>query len=163
MTCHDKSIRWCSEGLWNLVKFTQQAGGSTRIVFHDGLAFKPVPFPLGCMEGKDNERKMITDSWKTGREFTLHKTLEPAQETKISLFLISLTNRFKVQPDENNFYENSPCDPPYTHYPTENTENTPKNLLKWLKVFTEESFRWLHKQQALQKQPTATNTPLNSQ
>lgn len=124
MTCRDKSIRWCSEGLWNLVKFTQQAGGSTRIVFHDGLASKPIPFPLGCMEGKDNERKMITDPWKTGREFTLHKTLEPARETKISLFLISLTNRFKVQPDENNVYENSPCDPP--------THTTPQKIQKTL-------------------------------
>ena len=35
---------------------------------------------------------------------------------------------------------------PDTYYPTENTENTPKNLLKWLKILTEESFRWLHRQ-----------------
>lgn len=66
-----------------MARFTQRVSGSTGILFHNVLASTPIPFSLGYLEEKDDERKMMKDSRKTGREFILHEMLEPTRETKI--------------------------------------------------------------------------------
>ena len=45
-----------------MAKFTQRVSGSTRILFHNVLASKPIPFSLGYLEEEDDERKMMKDS-----------------------------------------------------------------------------------------------------
>ena len=155
MTCRDKWIHWCSERLWNLAKVTQQAGSSTRILFHNGLASKPIPFSLGCMEEKDDERKMIKDSWKTGREFLLHKTSETARETKIFPLPHFPNQSFQCSARwKKTSMKILHVTPPNTHTTPQKTQKTLlKNPLKWLKIFTEESFRWLHRQQTAKISP----------
>ena len=125
--------------------------------FYFIMAWPPNPFLFPWAAWR---RKMMKEKWlkiherQEGSSYSIrHQRL--LERLRFFLFLISLTNHFNVQPDEKKLlWKFSMWPPPNTHTTPQKTQKTLlKNPLKWLKIFTEESFRWLHRQQTAKISP----------
>lgn len=136
------SLEWwicrCPERLWDLAKVTQRVGSSTGNVFHTAWPRSVFLFPCTTSKRK-MVREIMKGSWKTWRKFMPRKMAEPGKRSGSFLCPNSPINHVNMQPDKENFYENSPCDPPHP-IPLKIHEAS-QRLLKWFKIFPEDSFR----------------------